>query len=131
VPCDGLSISCQVLLNAWNPREKCGGLQAVAVADRQFVRERALATASGSERLSTEFFQRVVNLADEAMRQPGAALVLQAAIDLAISLGDPNLVVQVEQMAKDVSEVYRRGVQDPEAAERIQRLAQAGLAGIR
>lgn len=82
-------------------------------------------------RLSASSREAVLTVAHGAIEQPDDASVLEAAVDLALALQDPELVSQVEAIAQDLGEVYRRGVQDPERAERIQRLAVEALGKAR
>ena len=55
---------------------------------------------------------------------------LSPAIDLAIVLGDPDLLSVVESLASDASEVVARGVERPSFVELIQRRATDRLSGM-
>lgn len=73
----------------------------------------------------------VLAMAREALQTPDDAIMLESAVELAVLLRDPNLLAEVEFIASNYSEVVRRGVLDPESAERIQRIAKESLARVR
>jgi hypothetical protein len=73
----------------------------------------------------------MTNTLAEVIRMPDDAIVLRVALESALELRDPGLLMEVEKIAADVGEVYRRGVQDPDLAEGVQRIAREGLAKLR
>lgn len=62
-------------------------------------------------------------------KQTGAGLTLRKAIDLAVVLGDRDLITVVERIASDPAELRARGLMDAALIQRIQKLARDRLAG--
>lgn len=57
-------------------------------------------------------------------------IVLWTAIDLAVILGNPDLLAIVRALADDEDELVKRGIAHPEVARRTKQRATDGLAGI-
>ena len=116
------------LLSAWTARgarsERRNTLMTAGILH-------ALETVVASGQPVGPLRQQVVDVTRRVLEAPEDVTVLRAGMHLALVLRDPELVDVIEAMAADVGEVYRRGIQEPEAAERIQQLAKEGYAKIR
>jgi hypothetical protein len=121
-------IAVPAMLATWASRASRPELSLVGVLSTLL---RAMEATVAEGRIGAESRRQLLAVAREALTRPDDSLVLGAAVGLAAASREPDLVADVERLAADVAEVMRRGIDNVDRADYVQRRARRALATYR